>query len=150
MHVVVRSVTAVSTHGIRRAVLRDGNPDSVVVFPGDDDPGALHLAAFDADTDEMVGIATFFPSPFDGRPAYQLRGMAVVPSVQGQGVGAALLEDGVERLRAMGVGLVWANGRDSALGFYERRGWKVVGDQFLYGPADLPHHVVVFDLKATG
>jgi len=147
MHVVVRRVTARQTHDLRRSVLRDGDPESVVVFPGDDDPGAIHLAAFDPADDTMVGIATFFPSPFEGRPAYQLRGMAVIPSLQGQGVGAQLLEAGVEAVRALGtVSLLWANGRDSALGFYERHGWKVVGDQFEYGPMRLPHHVVLTEL----
>lgn len=147
MQVSVRSLTAVSTHPVRRQVLRDGNPDSVVEFPGDDAPGALHLGAFDPATDELVGVATFFPSPYDDRPdAYQLRGMAVVPEWQGRGVGAALLSEGVARLRTMGVPLVWANGRDVAIGFYERHGWKVVGDGFEYGPARLPHHVVVLPL----
>lgn len=158
MQVRVQQVTAAETHSLRRQVLRGGDPDSVVEFPGDDAEGALHLAAFDpaggdtaGDTaGDMVGIATFFPSPYEGSPAYQLRGMAVVEEWQGRGIGSQLLAAGVERLRSIGVGLVWANGRDSALGFYERHGWKVVGEQFEYGPVRLPHHVVVLDLAASG
>lgn len=152
MHVRVKEVTAPETHSLRRLVLREGRADSVVEFPGDDLPGALHLAAVPGEAEdgaggEVVGVASFFPSPLEGRPAFQLRGMAVLPELQGSGVGSLLLEEGVARLRAAGVPLVWANGRDSALGFYERRGWKVVGDGYEYGPMSLPHHLVVLQLS---
>lgn len=147
MHVRVEEVTAAETHDVRRLVLRGGKADSVVEFPGDDVAGALHLAAFDG-PGPMVGVASFFPSPYmDWADAYQLRGMAVLPELQGTGVGSVLLAEGVARLRALGVPLVWANGRDSALGFYERHGWKVVGDGFEYGPMALPHHVVLLELS---
>lgn len=147
MQVRVKGVTAAETHPVRRLVLREGQADSVVEFPGDDLPGALHLAAFaDDEAGSMVGVATFFPSPLDGQAAFQLRGMAVLSELQGSGVGTLLLDEGVARLRAAGVPLVWANGRDSALGFYERRGWKVVGDGYEYGPMRLPHHLVVLAL----
>ena len=36
--------------------------------------------------------------------------------------------------------------RDSALGFYERLGWKAVGDGYVYGPMKLPHHLALWDL----
>lgn len=137
----VTEVSAEETHALRRAVLRADMPESSVVFEGDDDPAAIHLAAFDEG--RMIGVATFFPSPLDGRAAWQLRGMAVAVDLQGTGVGAALLRHGVERVRAAGGGLVWANGRDTALGFYRRHGWEVVGEGFVYGPMRLPHHVVV-------
>ncbi|HEV7886430.1 MAG TPA: GNAT family N-acetyltransferase [Acidimicrobiales bacterium] len=155
----VTRVSAAETHEVRRRVLRADLPDSSVSFPGDDDAGAVHLAAWSGDGggdgdggeggDEVVGVASFFPSPYEGRPdapAWQLRGMAVVPAVQGQGVGSALLAEGVVAARAAGAAVLWANGRDSAVGFYERHGWKVVGDGFVYGPARLPHHVVLVDL----
>ncbi|MDQ1445674.1 MAG: hypothetical protein QOI20_2138 [Acidimicrobiaceae bacterium] len=156
MQVHVIEVTAADTHSTRRLVLREGRSDSVVAFDGDDDPGAIHLAAvdhIDGDIDDIrtsiVGVATFFPSPCPPRPndvAYQLRGMAVLPEYQGRGVGASLLAAGVERVRAAGATLLWANARDSALGFYEGKGWKAEGDGFEYGPARLPHHVALLPL----
>jgi GNAT superfamily N-acetyltransferase len=144
MQVRVTEISASETYPLRRRVLRPGLPDSVIVFDGDDRPGAFHLGAF---ADSLVGIATFFPSPYEDRTdAWQLRGMAVVPEVQGQGVGGLLLAEGVARVRSAGANLLWANGRDAAVGFYERHGWKIVGDGFEYGPAHLPHHVVVLAL----
>jgi predicted N-acetyltransferase YhbS len=148
MHVRVEEIEAGATHELRRRVLRAGDPASVVEFDGDRDPGAFHLGAFD-DTAGLVGVVTFLPNRWDERPgdaAFQLRGMAVDPAEQGAGIGRALLAAGLDRARAEGAQVVWAKGRDAVLGFYERLGWKVVGDGFVYGPMNLPHHVVVTEL----
>jgi hypothetical protein len=40
--------------------------------------------------------------------------------------------------------VVWAKARDTALGFYLRLGWVVVGEGFVYN--GLPHHTAVLDL----
>ena len=80
--------------------------------------------------------------------AFQLRGMAVDEGLQGTGVGRVLLTAAVDRLRAQGADVLWANARDTALGFYQRLGWRVEGDGFLYGYRDMPHHVAVLDLTS--
>lgn len=144
-----------TTYPLRRAVLRDGRPEAEVRYAEDDLPGALHLAALDEPAPgkaaAVVGIATLFPAPTElrpGRVAWRLRGMAVDPSVQGRGVGTALLDDAVARLRAEGAEVVWADGRDTALGFYERAGWRIEGDGFAVsiGHRDVAHHFVLLDL----
>jgi predicted N-acetyltransferase YhbS len=71
--------------------------------------------------------------------------MAVSPEVQGQGIGRALLEAGEARLRELGATSAWANGRDTALPFYERLGWRVVGEGFLMG-SGIAHHRIELDL----
>jgi predicted N-acetyltransferase YhbS len=134
------------THDLRRRVLRDGKADAVVEFEGDDAPRSFHLGLVAGEGRELVGVASFLDVPFQGRPAFQLRGMAVDPSCQGRGFGARLLEAGVASARARGAEVVWAKGRDAVLGFYQRQGWQVVGDGFVYGPMDLPHHLVVREL----
>lgn len=141
-------VPSEATHDLRRRVLRGGRADSDVVFAEDKVPSGFHLGAFDG-AGRLVGVGSFSPEPTPYRPgavAWRLRGMAVDESVQGQGVGTALLEEAVRRVRAAGATVLWANGRDTALGFYERHGWVVHGDGFVTGDVDLPHHVVVFDL----
>src|SRR5580698_8562423 len=101
-------------------------------------PGIHHFGAYDGD--ELVGCATVFPSAYDGEPdAWQLRGMAVVPDRQGQGIGAIVLAEAIETVRASGASLLWANARVTALRFYERLGFDVVGEVYDYGPAGLPH-----------
>ena len=108
--------------------------------------GAFHLAV--RSDNAIVAVASFAPMATPHRPgtrAWQLRGMAVEPTRQRHGYGVALLDAAIGRLRAAGADVLWANARDSALGFYVRYGMHVVGDGFVAAPG-LPHHVVVFDL----
>jgi GNAT superfamily N-acetyltransferase len=121
---------------LRLAVLRPTEP--VVEPDWHEVPGIHHFGAYDGD--ELVGCATVFPSAYDGEPdAWQLRGMAVVPDRQGQGIGAIVLAEAIETVRASGASLLWANARVTALAFYERLGFDVVGEVYDYGPARLPH-----------
>ena len=70
----------------------------------------------------------------------QLRGMAVDTTRQGGGFGAVLLAAGVERAVADGATTVWANARDTALGFYRRHGFEVLEPGHVDGATGLPHH----------
>ncbi len=147
--VVVVDVEAADTHDLRRRVLRAGRAEHLV-FPEDDRPGASHLGVRTPPAGPLVAVASFSPEDSAHRPgrrAVRLRGMVTDPGLQGRGIGRSLLEVAVQRLGASGVEVLWANARDSALGFYERLGFEVVGDGFLAGPAgDIPHHIVVLDL----
>jgi GNAT superfamily N-acetyltransferase len=128
-------------------VLRDGRHDVDLTFPEDEMEGSFHLGVQRGD--DIVAIGSFSPSPTDQRPGvktYQLRGMAVEEGLQGSGVGRMLLEAAADRMRAAGVEAVWANARDTALGFYEKLGWKVVGEGYHHGWRNMPHHFVVLDL----
>lgn len=139
----VAEVGAADTHDLRRRVLRGGDPYAHVAFPEDDLDGAFHLAALD-DAGAVIAVGTFSPAPYDGRPAYRLRGMAVEPARQGNGAGWVVLAAGIERCRAAGAEVLWANARDTAIGFYEKAGMAVVGDGF--ESVGIPHHLVVLDL----
>ena len=143
----VREIGAEDTHALRRAVLRAANPDADVHFPQDDDPASFHLGAF-ADG-ALVGIATFTPAATphrQGAPAWQLRGMAVAPTHQGRRVGAAIIAEAIDAVRRRGGTVLWCNARDTALGFYEKLGFSVLGDGFVTGSTGLPHHAMVCDL----
>jgi GNAT superfamily N-acetyltransferase len=67
-------------------------------------------------------------SPAD--TAFRLRGMAVLPSHQGRGLGAAVLDYALERVAETGGGLVWANIRVAKAGFYEKWGFTMSDDEF--------------------
>jgi len=116
----VVEVPVEAVRDLRSRVLRDGGDD--VVLPGDDDPETVHLAAVD-DDGTVLGVGSFYRD--DG--CWKLRGMAVEPDRQGSGAGRAVLEAAHERFRGE---LLWANVRDSAIGFYERMGWTIVGEGF--------------------
>jgi GNAT superfamily N-acetyltransferase len=138
----VVEVGAARTHDLRRRVLREGMENKGVNFPSDHHPEALHLAVVDGDV--IVAVASYTPESTPLRPgarAVRLRGMAVEAAWRGRGVGRLLMRVACERLRGAGFDLLWANARDSALGFYEGLGMEVVGDGF--DSVGLPHHVVV-------
>lgn len=143
----IREITGPDTHALRRSVLRTDVPNADVHFTEDDLVATFHLGAFVADT--LVGVASFSPSVTDLRPgqtAWQLRGMAVIAEVQGQGVGALLIVTAVDRLVAANVAVLWCNARDTAAGFYERLEFVTHGDGFRTVTTGLPHHVMLRDL----
>jgi GNAT superfamily N-acetyltransferase len=140
MSIEVRPATAEEVRELRLRVLRPGAP--LVPSAYDIEPATLHVGAFDGTV--TVGCATVFPEAYEEEPAaWRLRGMAVAPDYQGRGIGQRVLDATTDRAVAAGAGLLWATGRVSALTFYERLGWEVVGELFYYGPANLPHRMVV-------
>ena len=135
------------TWNLRRVVLRDGRMDADVDFPEDHLPGAWHLGG--RVDDELVGVSSWSPSPWADAPedrAVQLRGMAVLHSVQGRGVGRALVLHGMDQARALGAVRLWANARDAVMDFYLGLGATMVGDRFFTAATGLPHHRIVWDL----
>jgi predicted N-acetyltransferase YhbS len=75
--------------------------------------------------------------------AIQLKGMAVAEHLQGEGLGALLIDAGIALANEKGAKVAWARARDSATGFYERLGFVSIGDGFIDGPTAMPHHIVV-------
>jgi predicted N-acetyltransferase YhbS len=140
MSIEVRRALAAEVRPLRLSVLRPNAP--LVPAAYDLEPDTVHLAALDGE--RVVGCVSVFPNAYEGTPAaWQLRGMAVDPAYQGRGIGRLVLDAAVEAVTATGAPLMWAYGRVSALGFYELMGWRAVGEEFSYGPADLPHFVIL-------
>jgi GNAT superfamily N-acetyltransferase len=129
--ITVRPITAAETYPLRLAVLRPNGPHAAAQFPGDEAATTKHFGAFEKT--ELIGIASLFPAEMPGRPghsALQLRGMATAPEVRGKGFGPALVKACVAYARDTGMKLIWCNARTSALGFYRKLGWEIVGDEF--------------------
>ena len=126
-------------------MLRADNPEVGVADARDDDDTAVHFGGFVGE--RIVVSASFFPShsPVDpGRATYQLRYMATDFDVQGRGYGAQVLAAAEEHLVGRGVEQLWANGRDTALGFYFSQGWSAVeGSEHMSPETRLPHTVIV-------
>jgi GNAT superfamily N-acetyltransferase len=140
----VRAIELADTIELRSRVLRNHMPGVAAVAATDDSPATWHLGAFAGD--RLVGVITGFAEAAPGHPglaAERFRFMAVEPEMQGAGVGRALLDEVRARARERGTRLLWAKGRDTALTFYERLGFEVVGDGFVDGTSGLPHHVVM-------
>lgn len=131
-------------HALRRRVLRSDNPAISVADPRDEEETSRHYGGFLGE--RLVVSASFYPSPSPVNPelrSYQLRYMATDFDQQGFGYGAAVLDFAEAELRGLGVQQVWANGRDSALGFYQATGWLAVeGSQHVSAVTQLPHTVI--------
>ena len=146
--VTVAPVPLGSVLPLRARILRHGHPAEVARSKQDDLPGTVHLAA-SLEDGRVVGVVSLFPDPAPlapGMRAVRFRGMAVDDSVQGRGIGRALMREVVRRARDSGAQVLWANGRDTALGFYERVGFRVAGDGFVDSVMHLGHHVVIADV----
>ena len=143
----IEDATAAEVRPLRHLVLRPGRPIETTFIPRDDDAATWHLAARDGE--RLVGVVTFFPDNSDRvtpAPSERFRWMAVHPAWQGRGVGRALLHEAAVRLQARGVPTMWAHGRDSAQGFYERYGFTVLGDGFIDPETGISHHIIRADV----
>ena len=153
----ILDVAAAVTRPLRSTVLRDGAPPDTLVYPGDDDPRALHVGAYQGDT--LVGIATIYPeappeahraalpeAAYAPVGAFRLRGMATRPDVQRGGVGRRVLERCFEHVRDSGAAVLWCNARTGARTFYEAMGLHAVGEEFDIAGIG-PHFVMWRDLR---
>ena len=141
LNIEVRPIGAADTRPLRQCVLRPHQSADELVFDGDDHPDALHVGAFHGG--QLLGIASVAPAPMPGTdaPAWQLRGMAVLPGVRRQGVGRQVLDACLTHLRAHRATMLWCNGRTPAMGFYTRLGFTAVGEEFVV-PHSGPHYVL--------
>ena len=141
-------LTAEQTYTLRRSELRAGTPTDEVRFDEDSLASTVHLGV-EVDG-EVVAVSTWIERRHPDTPRFrgvQLRGMATAPQFRGHGHGAMLLEAGVERAAAAGIELIWARARDSALGFYERHGFRPFGRGYVDLTTELPHHDIVRMLR---
>lgn len=70
----------------------------------------------------------------------RLRQMAVQKNMQGKGIGESMITFSENLARDKGFKTLTMHARDSAIGFYEKYGYKVKGDQFI--EINIPHHIM--------
>jgi GNAT superfamily N-acetyltransferase len=141
VELVVRAAEGTEVRSLQSAILRPNGP-----LPDDrpPPPGALFVAALQGGV--VVGAATVLPEAWPGpgqlpEPAWRLRGMVTAEGLRGMGIGRAVLHGAVELAAASGAVSMWAQARTSALEFYRRAGWAVVGDEWIK-PGVGPHRYI--------
>jgi GNAT superfamily N-acetyltransferase len=151
-------IRTIETFDLRRRVLRTGVASTDVAMAGDDAAGTFHLGATLGEgaapwpPGSLVGVCSWMSDPYSAMPdapAYRLRGMATDPGARGLGIGAALLAAGVSSAAGSGARVLWAQARESALGFYLHAGWELDGDRFIDATTGLPHHRIVRWITAS-
>ena len=95
----------------------------------DSDPLCWHLLVLGANRD-VVGTGRLDPAGKIGR-------VAVLPQYRGTGAGAAIVSRLVDLAAAQGLTQVYLNAQASALGFYERLGFRAEGPEF--DEVGIPH-----------
>jgi len=144
----IRTITAAETLPLRLAVLRPGRPAESARFLGDNDSATQHFGAFQ--NEKLLGIASLFRAEMPEMPklsAFQLRGMAVSPEARDAGLGRALTLACIEFGKNNRAELLWCNARTSALAFYRKLGFQIVGEEFAV-PDIGPHLRMVLSLKS--
>ena len=93
------------------------------------------IAAFD--DDQMLGCCML--TTIDNQ-TLKIRQMAVQNNLQGKGIGASLMSFVENLARDKGYRNLVMHARDTAIGFYEKFGYRVIGEQFI--EVGLPHHLM--------
>lgn len=112
------------TYAVRHPVLRSGLPIESCAFDRDDDENTVHFGSFI--NKELVGVLTLLANIND----VQLRGMAVLPELQGKGIGMLLVAEAEKCVRDMDMSTLWMNARLDAVPFYETCGYQKQGETF--------------------
>jgi predicted GNAT family N-acyltransferase len=137
----VQPVDVALVRPLRHAMLRAGRPPVDSEYAQDHLGQTVHLAV-QVDEDVVVGCLTLFPERFHDESAWRIRGMAVHPKWQRQGLGQKLVTAAKDRVRARGDSVIWCNARVGALDFYRSAGFEVIGPEFL--SEEVPHRVAVW------
>jgi predicted N-acetyltransferase YhbS len=95
----------------------------------------------------LIGTIRLWPVTIDGEiptSALLLGPLGVAPDHQGQGIGAALIEHGLEVARNQGHRIILLVGE---LTYYGRFGFGSAAARAIYMPSEQPHRLLVRELK---
>jgi phosphoribosylformimino-5-aminoimidazole carboxamide ribotide isomerase len=121
----VRRINSADTLSLRRDVLYPDQSLEAVKVEGDDD--SLHFGLFEQST--LVGVISLFIE----RTGARFRKLAIAKACQGKGYGSILLSHVEDFCRRERIPSLWCDARDSAFGFYEKRGYAYDSAPFKKG-----------------
>ncbi|WP_447635090.1 GNAT family N-acetyltransferase [Flavobacterium microcysteis] len=140
---IIKEIPALETFSVRQPVLRPGKSIESCHFEGDNLESTKHFGLFS--NEKLAGIASLFehPTPFlKEKSQFQLRGMAVLPEFQKQGLGEALVKHAENDALERGGKIIWFNAREIAVAFYKKLGYEIIGEPF--DIADIGKHYVMY------
>lgn len=138
----VLRISASDTYRIRHQVLRPHGTLKDCEFKGDKDELTFHLGAF-VDK-KLVSVASFYfekHPDIEGQYQFRLRGMATLPEHRAHGHSSALLKTAFPLIKQNFCQVLWCNARETAVGFYEKVGFKKHGEIFDV-PGTGPHQLM--------
>ncbi|OOQ60137.1 GNAT family N-acetyltransferase [Mucilaginibacter pedocola] len=120
--IIIEQVRPEHTWKLRHEVLYPNQKPNEMGM--EEDNNGYHFAAFKDKW--IVAVVSLFKHESD----WQFRKFAVAEEVQGQGLGAQLLQYITEFVEREQGELLWCNARLSAIGFYNKFGFSAVGEVF--------------------
>ena len=106
--------------------------------PEDFDKANIHVAAFLGE--EVVGTVRL--DLIENNPTvYEVRKMAVDPTIKKRGIGRRVLEAALSDAHLQGCNLVTLDAREEAIPFFERVGFKLTGDHIVHADG-IPNYVM--------
>ena len=127
----IQKITATETYPVRHIVLRAGKPIESCQFDGDELVSTHHFGYYL--NNQIIGVISLFEiknEQFVAQKPFQIRGMAVLPTFQKQGIGEALVSEAEKFITTQKADLIWFNARTTAVGFYQKMGYEIVGSEF--------------------
>lgn len=131
MNYFIQEITATDTYPVRHLVLRAGKPIESCHFEGDELPSTHHFGCFL--DNQLIGVVSLFEAEnllLGAGKSFQIRGMAVLDSHQKQGIGETLVSKAESFCITEKARLIWFNARTSAVGFYQKMGYEIIGSEF--------------------
>lgn len=101
----------------------------------DNEKDNLLMAAYEDDV--MLGCCMLVE---ENPQTVRLRQMAVLNDLQGKGIGKALINFAENLARDRGYQKISMHARQNAIGFYEKMGYKKVGEEFK--ELTIPHYIM--------
>lgn len=120
---------------LRHAILREPLGLSFSKEELEREKDNIHIAVFE--DDDLLGCCML---TIINPQTLQLRQMAVKNNLQRKGIGASIMIFAETLSRDKGYRTIIMHARDTAIGFYEKFGYKIVGEPFI--EVNLPHHVM--------
>jgi GNAT superfamily N-acetyltransferase len=127
----IQKIASTETYPVRHIVLRAGKPIESCQFQGDELETTNHFGYYI--NNQIIGVISIFEinnKQFLVQKSFQIRGMAVLPSFQKQGIGEALVKESEKFCTTQKANLIWFNARTTAVGFYQKMGYEIVGSEF--------------------
>jgi GNAT superfamily N-acetyltransferase len=139
----IQKITSTETYRVRHIVLRAGKPIESCQLDGDELETTYHFGYYL--NDELVGVISIFESQNPdciNEYSMQIRGMAVLFAHQKQGIGEALVSAAEKFCTEQKKELIWFNARTSAIGFYQKMKYEILGPEFEIN--DVGPHFLMF------
>lgn len=127
MHIIIKEPKTKKEiedyYDIRWHVLREPHNQPRGSEKDDLEELAIHLIVYDEGRIPAAAGRAHFNSDVE----VQIRFMAVDPHYQNFGIGSSLLSALEKRVKTRGASYIILNSRESAIGFYKKNGYRIIG-----------------------